>query len=338
VADLGPVAAGSVVGRTATVSSSSNRATMLTIVLAPGDGTTPPPANEAPEAVISSSCAELVCSFDSTGSTDDGTVVGWSWQFGDGQSSTEQNPQHTYAAAGEYEVTLTVTDDDGASGEAVATVTVAGAPPDTGLGLRGSAGTAARVVTSVSLDVPDSVRAGDGMVLVLSTNSTVTGTAPAGWSQEGIVISGPAPTTQVFDRVAGATDAGSTVTVVLSGQAKVTLQLLAYSGTAASGPIGSVVTAAAGAGTSHTTPTAAAPAGTWVLSIWSDKQAAARQWTAPASTTERSNVAGIGTGDIATLVVDSGGPVAGGTVGGLTATVPTPSNRATMLTVVLAAG
>jgi hypothetical protein len=48
-------------------------------------------------------------------------------------------------------------------------------------------------------------------------------------------------------------------------------------------------------------------------------------------------VAGVGNGDIATLVADSGAPVAAGTVGGLTATVPTPSNRATMLTVVLAA-
>jgi hypothetical protein len=54
--------------------------------------------------------------------------------------------------------------------------------------------------------------------------------------------------------------------------------------------------------------------------------------------TARSNIAGIGTGDIATLVADSGGPVTGGPVGGLTASVPTPSNRATMLTVVLGAG
>ncbi|MGZ4567103.1 MAG: hypothetical protein ACXVXR_09780 [Blastococcus sp.] len=72
--------------------------------------------------------------------------------------------------------------------------------------------------------------------------------------------------------------------------------------------------------------------------MWSDKQSAAREWTPPASgTTVRSSLAGIGAGDLATLVADSGGPVAAGTVGGLTATVPTASNRATMLTVVLAA-
>lgn len=37
------------------------------------------------------------------------------WDFGDGNSSTEVNPEHTYAAAGTYQVTLTVTDNDGFS-------------------------------------------------------------------------------------------------------------------------------------------------------------------------------------------------------------------------------
>jgi hypothetical protein len=175
------------------------------------------------------------------------------------------------------------------------------------------------------------------MVLVLSTNSAVTGAAPTGWVQREIVVSGATLTTQVFERVAAAGDAGDPVTVALSGQAKVTLQLLAYSGTATTGPIASVTSGADGAGTSHTTPTTTAPAGSWVLSVWSDKQANAREWTPPTTgVTARSTLAGIGNGDIATLVADSGAPVAGGTVGGLTATVPTASNRATMITILLA--
>jgi hypothetical protein len=40
-----------------------------------------------------------------------GSIVAWSWDFGDGISSTEQNPVHTYAAPGTYSVNLTVTDD-----------------------------------------------------------------------------------------------------------------------------------------------------------------------------------------------------------------------------------
>lgn len=40
-------------------------------------------------------------------------ITAWSWQFGDGTSSTEQNPVHTYAAPGTYNVTLVVTDSTG---------------------------------------------------------------------------------------------------------------------------------------------------------------------------------------------------------------------------------
>lgn len=37
-------------------------------------------------------------------------VTQWLWDFGDGQTSTEANPQHTFSEAGEYKVSLTVTD------------------------------------------------------------------------------------------------------------------------------------------------------------------------------------------------------------------------------------
>jgi len=36
------------------------------------------------------------------------TITGWLWDFGDGQTSTSQNPSHTYANAGDYNVTLTI--------------------------------------------------------------------------------------------------------------------------------------------------------------------------------------------------------------------------------------
>ena len=37
----------------------------------------------------------------------------WLWDFGDGSTSTEQNPVHTYTSPGNYTVTLTVTDSCG---------------------------------------------------------------------------------------------------------------------------------------------------------------------------------------------------------------------------------
>jgi hypothetical protein len=52
--------------------------------------------------------------FDASDSNDiDGTIVSYLWDFGDGDTSTGQNPTHAYDQEGSYTVTLTVTDDDG---------------------------------------------------------------------------------------------------------------------------------------------------------------------------------------------------------------------------------
>ncbi len=58
-------------------------------------------------------------------SIDDGTIVAWDWNFGDGTgTSTDQNTSYSYAYGGIYKVTLTVTDNDGATGYFTKKVTV----------------------------------------------------------------------------------------------------------------------------------------------------------------------------------------------------------------------
>jgi len=50
--------------------------------------------------------------------------VSYAWDFGDGETSAEQSPAHTYATDGEFTVTLTVTGEEGTT-EAVASQTIA---------------------------------------------------------------------------------------------------------------------------------------------------------------------------------------------------------------------
>ena len=62
------------------------------------------------------------------GSTDsNGDIVSWAWDFGDGASSAEQNPSHTYAQSGSYDVTLVVTDSEGRTDIKVLSVDVSDA-------------------------------------------------------------------------------------------------------------------------------------------------------------------------------------------------------------------
>lgn len=55
---------------------------------------------------------ELTAAFTDGSTASNTTIIGWNWNFGDGESSTLQSPVHTYAGEGTYNVTLTVTVSD----------------------------------------------------------------------------------------------------------------------------------------------------------------------------------------------------------------------------------
>ena len=78
-----------------------------------------PATNNAPVAIASASPlngeAPLDVSFTGSGSTDDVSVASYSWDFGDGNSSTEADPNHTYASSGTFDAVLTVLDGEGLS-------------------------------------------------------------------------------------------------------------------------------------------------------------------------------------------------------------------------------
>jgi serine protease AprX len=83
-----------------------------------------PVANQSPTAAFTVDvCPAGTCGFTDTSSDSDGSIVSWDWDFGDGGSSAQQNPSHTFAD-GSYTVTLTVTDDGGATNSTSQVVTV----------------------------------------------------------------------------------------------------------------------------------------------------------------------------------------------------------------------
>lgn len=67
-------------------------------------------------------------SFSDTSSDPAGQIVAWSWDFGDGATSPEQNPSHSYSLAGTYRVALLVSNDADLSTVAAHSLTVLPAP------------------------------------------------------------------------------------------------------------------------------------------------------------------------------------------------------------------
>ncbi len=87
--------------------------------------------NERPTASLSASAAggppPLTVQFTGTGTDSDGQIERYDWDFGDNAHASGQMVEHTFITYGQYNVTLTVTDDRGATATAQFTVNVADA-------------------------------------------------------------------------------------------------------------------------------------------------------------------------------------------------------------------
>ncbi|NOU50925.1 PKD domain-containing protein [Pseudoalteromonas sp. JBTF-M23] len=96
--------------------------TQWTQELAMGENTAPVAKVNGP---YSGNAGEAIA-FSSEGSSDaEGEIASYQWDFGDGNQSAQANPSHIYDNAGEYTVTLTVTDSQGLSNTASTEATVA---------------------------------------------------------------------------------------------------------------------------------------------------------------------------------------------------------------------
>lgn len=86
-------------------SSTKTRENYITV-----NGISPPKANF--KAAPASGYSPLTVMFTDTSTS---SPTSWSWDFGDGGNSSDQNPVHEYAAAGKYTVSLTAANDGGST-------------------------------------------------------------------------------------------------------------------------------------------------------------------------------------------------------------------------------
>jgi len=85
----------------------------------------PTSINVQPIASFTSACNSLTCSFDGSSSSDpDGAITNYAWNFGDGTTGSGQTVSHTFAAGGTFPITLTATDNGGATGVQSKSLTV----------------------------------------------------------------------------------------------------------------------------------------------------------------------------------------------------------------------
>jgi len=133
-------------------------------------------------------------SFDASASTDrDGAVGSYSWDFGDGTTSTGKKTAHSYNAATDYTVALTVTDDKGATDTKKKTVSVSGSTPP---------------VATVNSESVIIRRAGE------TENSEITVDAPRGISTVDVTVSVNTSAGRISDVTEGA-DVNSELSEVL---------------------------------------------------------------------------------------------------------------------------
>ncbi len=293
----------------------------------------PPPPNQDPVAHITgTTCTGLTCPFSGGTSSDDGSIVSYAWDFGDTETGTTANGNHTYDAADTYLVTLTVTDDEGATDTDTATVTVddTAAPAPA---FRASASSDANT-SSAAVVVPATVQAGDQLVLVATTNTAATHTTPAGWTLRGSAADGTEMRSSVYTRTAVAGVPGSTVRVAVSALSKTSLSLVAYSNAA---PVTVLANAVQGTTTVTAHPAPAvnvAGNGSAVLRYWVDKSSSTRTWTTPDGVTRRTTTSGSGGGSLASFTADVTN-VPAGTAAVLNASASLGSNKAIAWSIVV---
>src|SRR5260370_39337046 len=133
-----------------------------------GSGTKPVTLQDRPPVASftstpSSATTGSAITFDGTASYDlDGTVVSYSWDFGDQTTGTGSVLTHSYSLAKTYSVTLTVTDNGGVTGSTTSQVTIGDRPPVVSF-------TPSPITANTGQSITLSITASDPDVTIVST-------------------------------------------------------------------------------------------------------------------------------------------------------------------------
>ncbi|MBA8887488.1 PKD repeat protein [Dokdonella fugitiva] len=149
-----------------------------------GGGNVPPVAN------FGVTTSGLTANFTDSSTDSDGTIASRAWTFGDGGTSTATNPSHTYASAGTYSVSLTVTDNGGATNTKTSSVTVStggGNVLQNGVPVTGLSATTGTNTAVYTMDVP------------AGATNLVFATSGSNGDADLYVKFGSAPTTSSYD-------------------------------------------------------------------------------------------------------------------------------------------
>ncbi len=295
-------------------------------------------ANQAPVATIGEPvCDLLACTFDGSGSSDPDagdSIVSHLWDFGDGSAAaTGANPSHTFYGAGTFAVTLTVTDEFGATGTTSYELEVidGSGPVETPPHLVGS--TAIWALANPVVTVPAEVQAGDLLMMFVSANQSETYSAPSGWSLKERTLSG-ALGVSLFTRVATGNEASTQVAIALPAGVRSDVTLVAYRGVL-DGDIEMLASSIDASTATHTSPQVTSPGENRVaLTFWADRSSSTTGWTAPSGVDVVSTNVGTGGGRVTTLLTSQ--TVGTGAYGGLTSTTNAASGRGAALTILLA--
>ncbi len=305
--------------------------------------TQPSTTNQAPVAAFTSRTTDLSVAVDGSSSTDgDGAIASSAWTFGDGSSASGSTATHAYAAAGDYAITLTVTDNAGATGTATETISVtAGATAQGAVTFRGASQTNVNS-TAPTLTAPTQIQSGDGLLLFATINSTAPAVGPPSGSSWRLIGSRADGSVQTFlwAKTAKSSDAGAKITVPLSSFAKAAVQLAAYSGVTGPNWIDSAVSdiQLTSVNTRMTPKVTVSSPNSTLVSYWANKSSVDNGWTTDPTVVTRSQTTGVGGGRITSLLGDSA-PVGPGDSGQIVATPQaSPDTKCAMWSVVLRAG